>query len=116
MAMIWDVPVVRNASCTLLGMPAASCRIVAQQDAREERRLRFGEDVRDDVLGMSLERTLRKRGEPPEWNKTLIAREHYHVRARHERVHALASQILAMGKSPESAGVWSLPSARIRSP
>ena len=67
--------------------------VIAEQDAREERGLRFGQDLRDDVLGARLERV-----EPPEWSKTLIAREHRHAWARHERIHILTSQILAIRK------------------
>jgi hypothetical protein len=49
--------------------------IIAEQDAGEERRLRFGhaKRLRNDFLGARLERTPRKRGEPREWCKTLIA-------------------------------------------
>jgi hypothetical protein len=67
--------------------------IVAEQDAGEQRGLRFGEDVRDDVLGMSLERK-----QPSEQRKTLIAREHRNTWARHDRVHILASEVLTIVK------------------
>jgi NAD(P)-dependent dehydrogenase (short-subunit alcohol dehydrogenase family) len=51
-------------------------RVVAEQNTPEKRGLRFGhaKRLRDDVLGARLERTPRKRGEPPEWRKALIAR------------------------------------------
>jgi hypothetical protein len=70
-----------------------NARVVAEQNTREERGLRFRKDVGDDVLGMSLERI-----EPSERRKALIAREHRHARARHDGIHALASEILLVVK------------------
>ena len=78
----------RNASCRLW-----NTSIITQQNAGEKRSLRFGENLRDDVFRMNLE------GEQPsEWRKALIAREHRHARTRHERVHALSSEVLAIRK------------------
>jgi hypothetical protein len=69
------MPVVRNASCTCMGMPAPSRRILAEQNAGEQRGLRFRHAKRlcDDVFRMRLERTPRKRGEPRQRSKTLVA-------------------------------------------
>jgi len=57
--------------------------------------LRFGDAkrLRDDVLGMSLERV-----EPCQRSKTSIARKHGHTRARHERIHTLSRKIFTVGK------------------
>ena len=78
-AMIWDVPVVQNASCTLLGMPAASRRVIAEQNAGEERGLWFGEDLRYDAFCARLERTPRKRGEPSKQSQALITCQRRHA-------------------------------------
>ena len=48
--------------------------IIAEQDAREERSLRFGESLRDDILGARLESE-----QPSERRKTLIACQHAHA-------------------------------------
>ena len=49
-----DVGCARDTKCFLQTL--WHTRIIAQQDASEQRRLRFGKDLRDDVLGTRLER------------------------------------------------------------
>ena len=70
-----------------------NARVIAQQDASEKRSLRFGQDLHDGIVGVRLERI-----QPSERRKTLIMCQHIHARARHERIHALSSEVLAIGK------------------
>jgi hypothetical protein len=67
--------------------------VITQQDASEERRLQFGDAkrLRDDVLGARLERI-----QSSERRKALIARQHTHICARHDRIDVLAGKVLAI--------------------
>ena len=62
-----DMGCARRAKCVLHTFRDA--RVIAKQNAGEERRLRFGEDLRNDVLGARLERV-----QPSERCKALFAR------------------------------------------